>query len=245
MSNDKFNFKQFEISQDRCAMKVGTDGVLIGAWAPLLQAHNILDIGSGSGLLALMAAQRNSAAHIDAVEIEAAAAAQARENIGRSPWSNRIALHCITIQDFTSTHINSSCQSDGYDFIISNPPFFEETLKPSHKARATARHTDTLPFSDLMRCASQLMTDEGAFALIYPSAAQSSVQTAAAVNRLFCSDLCEIRTVPGKPAKRQMAVYRKKTPEYIFRKDTISIYNAPNEYSPEYKSLTRDFYLNF
>lgn len=245
MSNDRFSFKRFEISQDRCAMKVGTDGVLIGAWAPLLQAHNILDIGAGSGLLALMAAQRNPAARIDAVEMETAAAAQARENIGQSPWSDRIALHCITIQNFTATYINSPHPSDGYDFIISNPPFFEETLKPSLEARAAARHTDTLPFSELMRCVSQLMTDDGAFALIYPSAAQNSVQIAAAVNRLFCSDLCEIRTVPGKPAKRQMAVYRKRTPEYIFRKDTISIYSAPNEYSPEYKSLTQDFYLNF
>jgi len=245
MSNNSFQFKQFEIKQERCAMKVGTDGVLIGAWAPLLQARTILDIGTGSGLLALMAAQRNPAAHIDAVEMEPTAAAQAQENINRSPWKDRIALYCTTIQEFTASYKNRCDPSSGYDFILSNPPFFEETLKPSHDARAIARHTDSLPFTDLMQCASRLMNEDGAFGLIYPAVADRSVQTAAAINRLFCSDLCEVRTIPGKPVKRQMAIYRKKTPEYIFKKDTISIYQAPQEYSTEYKNLTQDFYLDF
>lgn len=226
-------------------MKVGTDGVLIGAWAPLPEARRILDIGAGSGLLALMAAQRNPAARIDAVEMEPEAAAQAQENAARSPWKERIALHCATIQDFTAARKRADAPAGGYDFIISNPPFFEETLKPAQGARAAARHTDTLPFAELMRCAASLMTDEGAFALIYPAAARNSVETAAALSRLYGSDLCEVSTLAGKPAKRHMAVYRKKIPTYIFRKDTISIYDAPGEYSPQYKALTRDFYLDF
>lgn len=226
-------------------MKVGTDGVLIGAWAPLLQARTLLDIGTGSGLLALMAAQRNPTVRIDAVEMEPEAAAQAQENVDRSPWKERITLHRTTIQAFAAHHVNSPIPPGGYDFILSNPPFFEETLKPAQGARSMARHTDTLPFADLMQCAARLMHEEGAFALIYPAAAQNAVQTAAAVHRLFCSDLCEVRTTPAKPIQRQMALYRKKMPPYIFRKDTISIYDAKHEYSPEYKALTQDFYLNF
>ena len=145
-----FEFKQFKIYHDRCAMKVGTDGVLLGAWADVSKSNRILDIGCGSGLISIMAAQR-SQAYVYGVEIEREAALQAKENAVRSPWASRISIVCEDISNFQD--------SKGFDTILVNPPFFEEDLLPPDAARASARHTVGLSFATLLQQVSRLLCD--------------------------------------------------------------------------------------
>ena len=153
MANNFFRFKQFVINQENCAMKVGTDGCLLGAWANLETSHMILDIGCGSGLIAIMAAQRCPSATITGVEIEEGASQQARENAEASPWSNRIE---IINSDFLSYFPNEK-----FDTIVSNPPYFVNSLKCKDSSRTVARHTSTLTFAELMSNAYRLLNTEG------------------------------------------------------------------------------------
>ncbi|NJL74592.1 MAG: methyltransferase [Saprospiraceae bacterium] len=139
-----FQFKQFSITQDRCPMKVGTDGVLLGAWAEVSQAKNILDVGAGTGLIAIMLGQRTSDAEIDAVEIDEIACAQATENIERVAWSSRLKVFPISIQDYVKT------SSKTYDLIVSNPPFFTGGTFSDKQDRASVRHAIKLPHGDLL-----------------------------------------------------------------------------------------------
>jgi tRNA1Val (adenine37-N6)-methyltransferase len=239
MSTSTFQFRQFTIHQDRTAMKVGTDGVLLGAWTPVANARRILDIGTGTGLIALMAAQRNPTALIDALEIDAEAAAQAQDNVNASPWADRIrVLHT----DFLTYAPTSDVAP--YDVILSNPPFFTETLQSPDARRAAARHAaSSLPFEQLIAGAASLLAPEGVLALIYPYATDSEVQTAAIRAQLYCSDLCTVCTTPTKPPKRLMALFRPSAPDYGFRRSTLSIHAAGGAYSEEYRRLTQEFYL--
>ena len=149
---DYFEFKQFKIYHDRCAMKVGTDGVLLGAWAEVTESSRILDIGCGSGLVTIMAAQR-SQANVYGVEIERNAALQAIGNAARSPWGRRIHIVCEDICNFQD--------STGFDTILVNPPFFEEELLPPDAARSSARHTASLSFASLLQQVARLLRDTG------------------------------------------------------------------------------------
>lgn len=239
MSNQYFDFKQFRIAQDRCAMKVGTDGVLLGSWAPLRPScSRILDIGTGTGLIALMLAQRVVDAHVDAIEIDADAAAQAAENAAASPFSSRIRVHHCSLQDF-----DPSCVEARYDLIVSNPPFYNATLKPDDEARAAARHCDSLPLRQIMECASHRLTPSGSLALIYPVDYSQQVLLAAALEGLVLTRLCHVCTKEGKAPKRCMAVFALKA-EGDLLTETLLLRNADSSYSETYRQITDPFYLS-
>ena len=212
MKEGSFQFKQFTIQQDRCAMKVGTDGVLLGAWADISRhapdterTFTILDIGAGTGIISLMLAQRAAEAgidfQVDAVEIDQDAAQQATENISDSPWAGHISVLPLSLQEFEQ-------QTDKtYDLIVSNPPFYNATLKPADEGRAVARHKDALPVSDITRFACTHLNPNGRLALICPVAYDSELMTAAVLSGLHPVRICNILTKAGKPSKRRMAEF--------------------------------------
>ncbi len=240
MSNDRFDFKQFSIVQDRCAMKVGTDGVLLGAWAGQgMSPRNALDIGAGTGIISLMLAQRFVTGDlcIDAIEIDKEAAQQASENVLASPWKDRI--HIIP---------NALCEAEEslsdkkYDLIVSNPPFYNATLKPDDEARAIARHKDSLPVRDIARFARQHLTSDGRLSLIYPANYDSEVMTAAILEGLSPCRICEVVTREGKQAKRLMAEFSIQVSSLC--REKLAIRDAEGNYTETYLSLTDAFYLH-
>ena len=192
MGNPYFRFRQFTVWHDRCAMKVGTDGVLLGAWAGQGRPGKILDIGTGSGLIALMLAQRFPEARITGIEPDAEAAAQAGENFLCSPWHDRLAVSTATLQDFTS----GAAGKETFDLIVSNPPFYDSTLLNPDARRSAARHTATLPYSELMRCASALMTGTSELDIIIPSEYWRQILQAAGDNGLAPQRLVRISSTP-------------------------------------------------
>ncbi|MEE3716292.1 methyltransferase [Tumidithrix elongata RA019] len=234
MPNPYFHFQQFSIFQERCAMKVGTDGVLLGAWVDTTSTRRILDVGTGTGLLTLMLAQR-SPAQIDAIEIDAIAYDQAKENIQRSPWAERIQIHLGAIQDYTS-----SCL-ERYDLIVSNPPFFENASKANKHSRTLARHNDFLPPVDLLRTAARLLKEDGRLAIIYPTEAAHSFQAKAEAFNFFCNRKLCVKTTPKSPIKRILFELSQRQSDC--REDAIAIEVAKHVYSEEYHALTKDFYL--
>ena len=238
MPNPYFQFKQFRIDQSGAAMKVGTDGVLLGAWANLDGAEKrILDIGTGTGLIALMAAQRCPLAGIDAVEIDETAARQAEENIKISPWPYRIEVYPVPMQDFIRE------DTMPYDHILSNPPFFADSLKAPDGLRAAARHTDTLSFEELASSVSSLLAPAGLFSVIYPVDEAGTFQEIAEKNGLFCNRRTWVRGTPDKPFKRILLEFSRR--KHLLTEDELTIESARHEYTPEYIALTRDFYLKF
>ena len=190
MSNNSFTFQKFTIHQDRCAMKVGTDGVLLGAWAH--GGKRILDIGTGTGLVAIMMAQRFADAHVTAVEIDHNAALQACNNANCSPFASRIGIVETSIQNFEvyGTQL--------FDSIVSNPPFFTDSLKNPASQRATARHADTLPYRDLFTAVKRLLAEDGEFSAIIPSNCLTSFIAEAYLAHLVPIRRLAIRTTPRK-----------------------------------------------
>ena len=214
-------------------MKVGTDGVLLGAWAKLEHATHILDIGTGTGLIALMAAQRNSSAFIDALEIDLNACEQARENILASPWAQRITLIPTALQNYTSPRI--------YDCILCNPPFFSQSTKTPDQGRTIARHNDTLPHTVLLKHVSQLLTPQGIFCAILPVKEATEMIQNARQYRLFPKHITRVLPNPGKPPKRYLMLFA--CNETLPLTDEIIIEYSRHQYSPEYINLTKAFYL--
>lgn len=233
MPNPFFAFKQFTIHHDRCAMKVGTDGVLLGAWVNLSNSHRILDIGTGTGLIALMMAQRCNDGNITAIDIDTEAVSQANENIQASPWKDRV----IAIQqDIRSFHPNKS-----FDTIVSNPPYFINSLKSSDTQRNTARHTDTLSAEDLIRKTADLLTEDGYFSIILPTEQiEELIQISERVG-LYPSRRTHVITRPGLMPKRTLMEFCKR--ETSFPTNQLVIELDRHVYSEEYIALTRDFYL--
>ena len=230
-----FQFKQFTIHQQRSAMKVGTDGVLIGAWASVrANDRTILDIGTGTGLIALMLAQRNPEAEVVAVEIDSESAAQARDNVAASPWSDRVTVEECAVQDFVSDL--------KFDLIVSNPPYFVDSQKCPDGSRNTARHTDTLSFSELMKAAERLLAPNGRFAVIVP--AESAMSVIAAGN-MHLVRRCDVRTKPSAQPKRVMLEFSPRFEGAALREELTIGDGTNGGYSPEYVALTRDFYLKF
>ena len=227
-----FQFQQFYVRHDKCAMKVGTDGVLLGALAT--GGQNILDIGTGTGLCALMMAQRFPDAHITAIDIDNDACQQATENVADSPFSGRIKVLHTSLKDFASTH------ADCYDSIFSNPPYFEENLNCPDKARNDARHTSSLPFSELISCSKQLLTDDGTLTLILPTSALSRIEEECAYASMFIVRKIYIRTTEKKVPKR-IVIYIRKHPAPIESKTQTLMVNSTK--SPWYEALTETFYL--
>lgn len=236
MPNPFFKFKQFTIHHDKCAMKVGTDGVLLGAWCDVEHASRILDIGTGSGLIALMCAQR-SKAQIDALEIDQHAAAQANENFVASSFAERIkTIH----QDFVDFSSNAD-EKKQYDHIVSNPPYFVNALKCDCSKRSTARHDDTLPIATLINLAATLLNDNGKLSLVLPTEALSSVELAACESNLFISRLTHVLPKPEAASKR-ILIELQPLP-CTTQTDTLVIELARHQYSDDYIRLTKAFYL--
>jgi tRNA1Val (adenine37-N6)-methyltransferase len=236
MPNQYFRFKQFAIRQEKSAMKVGTDGVMLGAWATIGNAKTILDVGTGTGLIALMLAQRSSAT-IDAVEIDNPSAQQAIENVNSSRWQNRVAVHCKPFQQFAK---EASLQ---YDLIVSNPPYFIKSLKSEEAARTVARHNELLPHVELLEGINKLLNKNGRFAGIFPYVEGNVFVALASTYNLFCSKRVSVYGKINGPVKRLMLEFsREKLP---LDETSIAVRGVDGEYTPEYVSLTKDFYLAF
>ncbi|MDP4278038.1 MAG: methyltransferase [Bacteroidota bacterium] len=232
MGNPCFHFKRFDVYHDRCAMKVGTDGVLLGAWADVLHAGRILDVGTGSGLIALMVAQRTEKASIDALEIDPEGAGQAKENFTKSPWPDRLNL----VQADAVTW-----QAAPYDLIVSNPPFYRNALKaPSHR-RKLARHDDTLTWEQLAKLASRLLTKGGKLAVVLPAEADQLFDAICWDETLYLVRRCDVSTRPGQPPKRLLLEFStEKTP---MQRSALTIETDDHIYTDDYSFLTADFYL--
>lgn len=252
MANDYFSFKQFTIYQDKCAMKVGTDGVLLGVLAPVLptdmqalssdeceNAYKILDIGTGTGLVAIMLAQRTGGkAQISAVEIDSDATEQARENASKSPWN--IDIYNSSIQEFASE------STQKFDLIVSNPPFFVNSLKAPEQSRNTARHTDTLSFEDLVFAAEKLLSEKGRFTVIIPTPSEDDFIKVANAQNLVAETIVRVIPKVGKEAKRSVITFIKSVlNNECNTKVTELVIETENRhcYSDDFKRLTADFYL--
>ena len=234
MPNPYFSFKQFTVYHDRCAMKVGTDGVLLGAWTDVSSSKHILDIGTGTGLIALMLAQRCSCAQITAIDIDLMAVGQARENIEASKWGNRVN---VTLQD-----LNTYTPNCLFDTIVSNPPYFVDSLKSVDSQRTMARHTDALSAIVLFRKTAELLSDEGKFSLIIPFDQKDYFISLAKEEGLFLSRLTNVITRPGIPPKRSLMEFKKQIS--VCEENSLIIEIDRHVYTDEYISLTREFYLN-
>lgn len=232
-TKDIFRFKQFSVKHDRCAHKVGTDGVLLGAWVDVNHADRILDIGTGSGAIALMMAQRSSPeTHIDAIEISEEDCKQAGENIADSPWPHKIAVDHSSLQHF---------ESEPYDLIVSNPPFFIDSAKPPAKERIRARHTESLHPEELLTHAKRLLSSKGKLCVILPVTEGQSLITVAENLGWHCTRLCEFRARANKPVERLLFQLQLNDQEMI--KETLILYEYDEVWTTDYKKLTCDFYL--
>ncbi len=240
MRNPSFYFKQFVIFQDKCAMKVGTDGILLGSWASISDNSQILDIGTGTGLLALMMAQRSPLSIIDAVEIDDDAYSQAKENIENSPWGDRINIFRAPIQDFAN---NSSKQ---YDLIISNPPFFEKGSKSSQKSRNLARHSDSLSQANILQIASQVLKPNGHLAVIYPTDLADNFLNKAKDFHLFCDRKVYVKPTPRTTIKRILLELRStlSSTQGQTQETILVVEEEKHIYTQDYINLVQDFYLN-
>lgn len=238
MRRGGFTFKQFHIDHSRCAMKVGTDGTLLGAWATLPpHAKKILDIGTGSGLIAIMAAQRHPIAKITAIDIDKDCVMQATENAVASPWAERIEVIESPLQEYS--------QEEKFDVIISNPPYFADSMHSPDKQRTTARHTASLSFKELTDGVLRLLAEDGLFAVILPTT-ESELLLSASRGRLFTWRRCEVWSTPESGARRIMLELKREPPKDLAQKEKIIIEQGGRHvYSEEYKALTADFYLNF
>jgi len=234
-----FRFKQFTVEQDKCAMKVGTDALLLGAWADCSHATRVLDIGTGTGVLALMLAQRAPQAHIDAIEIDAAAAEQATQNVARSPWQSRVTVYEVSLQQFAAAN-----PLPIYDFIVSNPPFFHQSLKTPDPKRAQARHTDSLLHDVLLHNTAQLLLPNGSCCFVLPTNQSVGFVEKANANGLYLHKKTAICTRPNKPPKRVLLELRKQIAEQITYNELV-IAIADTHYTDQYKELTQAFHTIF
>ena len=230
-----FQFKHFSIQQNSSAMKVGTDGVLLGAWSNIMEG-SILDIGTGTGLIAIMLAQRDRSIQIDAVELEKEAYQEAKTNIHSSGWSERITAYNSSIQEYKT--------EKKYNLIISNPPFFLNSTKAPKSDRNLARHTDQLSFVDLIDTVVRLLNADGIFSLILPLKEAEHFINLAKQHKLFLNKRCEVKPNPNKSAKRILMEFsfHQKT---IKEEELIIETETRHQYTKEYISLTKDFYLKF
>jgi tRNA1Val (adenine37-N6)-methyltransferase len=236
--NNYFQFKQFRIVQEKSAMKVGVDAVLLGAWSDVSGAKRILDIGAGTGLIALMMAQRNADANVDAVEIEPDAFLEAVYNIQQSPWNDRIQIELCSFQEFAG-------KADlKYDLIVSNPPYFTNGHKAPIENRATARHSDSLPLSTLISGAIGLLNKTGKIALVLPVESLQEITRLADLNKLYISRLCRIKPNPQKPEFR-ILIELANSACTMQESELMIEFEKHHDYTPEYQELTKDFYLKF
>lgn len=235
MANPYFEFKRFTVFHDRCAMKVGTDGVLLGSWMDVEGARHLLDIGCGCGLIALMAAQRCSGS-IVAVELDPEAALQAGENVGRSPWADRVEVVCADIRSYAP--------GQKFDRVFSNPPYFVDSLKCPDKKRSSARHVgEGLGFDELFDSVVRLLDVEGEFSLVLPADLCSEVKAVAASHLLYLSRETQVCTRQGKAPKRVLLAFRFVPPAERVVPQLLVLETAPRIPSEAFRRLVNDFYL--
>ncbi len=240
MGNPYFKFKQFTVWHNRCAMKVGTDGVLLGAWAPVNEARRVLDIGTGTGLVALMLAQRCSAS-IMGVEVDEAAAAQARDNVAQSPWADRIHIVQEDFNDYWREFAGSRA-GEKFDAIVSNPPYFTDSLRCPDSQRTTARHTDLLTYETLIAGVAELLSATGVFSLVIPVEVMQRVTDAARACNLFPFHRLNVITKPGGDVRRVLMAFR--FGECVCEVDELLTEIARHQYSDAYIALTKEYYLH-
>jgi tRNA1Val (adenine37-N6)-methyltransferase len=233
-----FHFKKFSIDDSSAEMKIGTDAVILGAWAICENESRILDIGTGTGILALMMAQRNLNTAIDAVELENKAAELAENNVTLSPWSEQIQVFNSSLQEFSlHTHYR-------YSLVICNPPFFAYSLKSPVETRNLARHNDSLPVTELLQITSKVLLENGNAAFILPADAYNFWQEEAAKLLLYPVRKTFVRSSPAHKPHRILVLFAKeKIPDII--ETNLIIYVSQNKYSQDYKELTKEFYLHF
>ena len=230
-----FQFKQFRVEDDCSSMKVGTDAVLIGAWTYVGNVENILEIGTGSGIISLMLVQRSDA-KITAIDIDKNSVTQATRNFNKSPWSKRLKAFHFSLNNFKKG------QSEKYDLIVSNPPFFIDSLKSPNKNKTLSKHTDTLSYSDLILGLVHFLSPQGRACIILPFTESKSFINHARIENLFLNKQLFIKPKKDKPANRVLM-------EFSFNKTSLEeneIYlrEADNSFSVDYKNLCKDYYLN-
>ena len=237
MSREKvFRFKQFQVVNDKTAMKVGTDGVLLGAWCNVASARRVLDVGTGCGVIALMVAQHNSEARIDAVEIDKDSADEAAMNFSCSPWADRLHVEHVDFNDF-ATHAGVGV----YDLIVSNPPFFTNGILPPEASRMSARHTQNLTYGQLLNNAGKLLADGGKIALITPSDNIKEIIEECVFNNLNISRKVNVVSVEGFAPKR--VLWELVNYPCSMHESELVIEASPGVFSDEYIALCKDFYL--
>lgn len=238
MPNTSFAFKQFIVKQDRCAMKVGTDAVLLGAWVLPNGSKHILDIGTGTGVIALMLAQKTQA-HIDAIDIDEEAFLQAKQNALDSKYSSQITVTQTSLQHYSKE------STQKYNLIVTNPPYFEQSLKSSDEQRSHARHADVLPFEELLDGVLKLLDEKGKFCLILPTLEAIKFRALAEKRGLHLSKLLRVKSRIDKDTdKRHLMQFEVKPTE--FSEKTIAIeLEERHQYTDDYKDLTKDYYINF
>jgi tRNA1Val (adenine37-N6)-methyltransferase len=235
LPNSYFQFKQFTVLQDLNPMKVCTDSCLFGAWVPLPQYGRLLDIGTGTGLLALMAAQRTNAL-VDAVELQPDAAREATSNVNLSPWKHRIVIHQGNILDYTLPVYRTR-----YDVIICNPPFFPNHLKSKDVGDVTARHDIELPLNKLLFAIEKLLNDTGSAFLLLPYEPFKKVESIVDGTALNVAQAVAVKNMPGKPPIRWMIELKRNAVQTKF--DEMFIYNADNSYTDRFVDLLKPYYL--
>ena len=237
MPNQPFQFKHFSIHQDKTAMKVGTDGVLLGAWTEIKpEVFSVLDIGAGTGVISLMVAQRSHAELIDAIELNDEAYEQTVENFERSDWGDRLFCYHASLKEFQDEI------EDKYDLIISNPPFYTSTYKELPDDRAMARHSESLPFNDLLYGVSILLSENGSCSFIIPYSEENNFILLAKENNLFPNRITRVRGNENTQFKRSLMQFSFGQGEIIESELTIEI--GRHSYTDEYIELVKDFYLN-
>ena len=235
---EAFQFKQFSVAHDRCAMKVGTDAVLLGAWAPVNPTtKSILDIGAGSGILALMLAQRSNANLIDGLEIDVEAYEQCVTNFEESPWADRLFCYHASLKEYTNE------MDIKYDFIISNPPFYNETYTTNDKSRNTARFEAAMPFNELLKSVRKLLSKNGKFCVVVPFESEDKLVEIGKENSLFCDKILRVRGKKNSVIKRSLMAFSfEKNPVKV---KEIYLERKRHVYSKDFINLTKEFYLKF
>lgn len=232
-----FNFKQFSVQQDKCAMKIGTDSVLLGAWCPIdNNPFSVLDIGAGTGVLSLMLAQRSHAEQIDALEIDEDSYEQCVENFENSPWSDRLFCFHAGLDEFVEE------PEDEYDIIISNPPFYSEDYKTDNSQRDLARFQDAMPFEELVEAADLLLSENGIFAVIIPYKEEERFIDLCAEVELFPVKVTRVKGSHTTPIIRSLLAF-KRYELSVLTVDELVIEINRHEYTDDYINLTKDFYL--
>ena len=230
-----FSFKLFSLAHDQCEMKVGTDAVLLGAWTSLNRTDSVLDIGCGCGIIAMMIAQRCSSCLIDAIEINASAAQQARDNISDSIFSERINVVNRPLQDFIP--------EKKYSLIISNPPFFENSLlSPAHE-RSRVRHAIDLTMADIFIFSSHYLCWDGQISVVLPHNALPKVIKSAEAFSFFPQQICHVRSHPDKLPNRALMIFAREKDS--LNESELVLFESARIPTQEYKDLTKEFYLHF